>query len=108
MDCTGRGAGCRLRLAKGVRERVARKPQLRGKEGPPHVLNGKRIAVVLPAYNAATTLAATVEQLPDAVDTRILVDDGSRDETVAVARRLGLTTFVHDGNYGYGRNQMTC
>jgi glycosyltransferase involved in cell wall biosynthesis len=72
------------------------------------MLNGKRIAVVLPAYNAATTLAATVEQLPDAVDTRILVDDGSRDETVAVAQRLGLTTFVHDGNYGYGRNQMTC
>jgi glycosyltransferase involved in cell wall biosynthesis len=72
------------------------------------MLNGKRIAVVLPAYNAATTLAATVEQLPDDVDIRILVDDGSRDETVAVARRLGLTTFVHDGNYGYGRNQMTC
>jgi glycosyltransferase involved in cell wall biosynthesis len=72
------------------------------------MLNGKRIVVVLPAYNAATTLGATVEQLPDQVDERILVDDGSRDETVAVARRLGLTVFVHDGNYGYGRNQMTC
>jgi glycosyltransferase involved in cell wall biosynthesis len=72
------------------------------------VLNGKRIAVVLPAYNAATTLARTVQQLPEIVDTRILVDDGSRDATVELARQLGLETFVHDANYGYGRNQMTC
>lgn len=72
------------------------------------MLNRKRIAVVLPAYNAAATLAATIEQLPDIVDIRILVDDGSRDDTVAEARRLGLETFVHDANYGYGRNQMTC
>ena len=72
------------------------------------MIDGKRIAVVLPAYNAAATLKATVDELPAIVDLRILVDDGSRDETVAVARELGLTTFVHDGNYGYGRNQMTC
>ncbi len=72
------------------------------------MIEGKTLAVVLPAYNAATTLKATVDELPSIVDHRILVDDGSKDDTVAVARQLGLTTFVHDGNYGYGRNQMTC
>ena len=56
----------------------------------------------------ASTLQATVDELPAIVDHRILVDDGSRDGTAAVARELGLTTFVHDANYGYGRNQMTC
>ena len=63
---------------------------------------------MLPAFNSARTLAATVNELPDIVDTRILVDDGSSDETATLARALGLTTFSHDGNYGYGRNQMTC
>ena len=72
------------------------------------MIDGKTLAVVLPAYNAAATLKATVDELPSIVDHRILVDDGSKDDTVAVARQLGLTTFVHDGNYGYGRNQMTC
>jgi glycosyltransferase involved in cell wall biosynthesis len=72
------------------------------------VINGKRVAVVLPAYNAARTLAATVAELPDLVDERILVDDGSRDDTAAIAKQLGLSTFVHDANYGYGRNQTTC
>jgi len=72
------------------------------------MINGKRLAVVLPAYNAARTLAATVAELPDIVDDRILVDDGSHDDTTAVAKQLGLATFVHDANYGYGRNQTTC
>ncbi len=72
------------------------------------MINGKRLAVVLPAYNAARTLAATVSELPDIVDDRILVDDGSRDDTPAIAKQLGLSTFVHDANYGYGRNQTTC
>ena len=72
------------------------------------MLNGKRIAVVLPAYNAAKTLEATVRELPDLVDIRILVDDHSKDDTVEVAKRLGLQVFVHDRNYGYGRNQQTC
>ena len=72
------------------------------------MINGKRIAVVLPAYNAARTLEATVRDLPETVDERILVDDSSADETVQLAKRLGLSTFVHDGNYGYGRNQATC
>jgi glycosyltransferase involved in cell wall biosynthesis len=72
------------------------------------MINGKRIAVVLPAYNAEKTLEATVQELPDIVDTCILVDDHSSDRTVEIARRLGLRYFVHDRNYGYGRNQQTC
>src|SRR4030088_1279081 len=72
------------------------------------MINGKRIAVVFPAYNAEKTLEATVRELPDLVDIRILVDDHSSDRTVEIAHRLGLESFVHDRNYGYGRNQRTC
>jgi glycosyltransferase involved in cell wall biosynthesis len=72
------------------------------------MLNGKKIAVVLPAYNAERTLRATVAELPDCVDFRILVDDYSTDQTAALARELGLDVYVHDRNYGYGRNQQTC
>ena len=72
------------------------------------MINGKRIAVVLPAYNAEKTLEATVGELPDLVDIRILVDDHSSDHTVEIAEQLGLQFFVHDQNYGYGRNQQTC
>ena len=62
----------------------------------------------MPAYNAEKTLRATVDELPEIVDVRILVDDFSGDRTVEVARELGLVHFVHDRNYGYGRNQQTC
>jgi glycosyltransferase involved in cell wall biosynthesis len=72
------------------------------------MLNGKTIAVVFPAYNAARTLGATVAEIPECVDIRILVDDGSSDDTVSLARELGLDVYVHNGNYGYGRNQQTC
>src|SRR6202166_338595 len=72
------------------------------------MINGKRIAVVMPAYNAEKTLEATVGELPDLVDIRILVDDHSSDNTVELARHLGLLVFQHDRNYGYGRNQQTC
>jgi len=72
------------------------------------MLNGKRIAVVLPAYNAEKTLEATVRELPELVDLCILVDDHSSDHTVEIAQKLGLRYFVHDKNYGYGRNQQTC
>src|SRR5271154_7374234 len=72
------------------------------------MINGKRIAVVMPAYNAEKTLQATVSELPDLVDIRILVDDHSSDKTVETAHRLGLHVFQHDRNYGYGRNQQTC
>src|SRR5277367_6771842 len=72
------------------------------------MINGKRIAVVLPAYNAEKTLRATVGELPELVDSCILVDDHSSDGTIEVAKALGLQFFVHDRNYGYGRNQQTC
>jgi glycosyltransferase involved in cell wall biosynthesis len=72
------------------------------------VINGRRIAVVMPAYNAAKTLEQTVAELPDTVDIKILVDDHSSDETVKIAQKLGLRVFVHQKNYGYGRNQQTC
>jgi len=72
------------------------------------MLNGQKIAVVLPAYNAEKTLRATVADLPECVDFRILVDDGSSDQTASLGRALGLDVHVHDRNYGYGRNQQTC
>jgi glycosyltransferase involved in cell wall biosynthesis len=67
-----------------------------------------RIVVVMPAYNASKTLETTVNELPSIVDTVILVDDRSKDETVQIAQKLGLKVFVHNRNYGYGRNQKTC
>jgi glycosyltransferase involved in cell wall biosynthesis len=72
------------------------------------MLNGKRIAVIMPAYNAAQTLEKTVKEFPEIVDVKILVDDHSTDDTVEIASRLGLQVFVHQKNYGYGRNQQTC
>lgn len=72
------------------------------------MLNGKSIAVVFPAYNAEQTLKATVAEVPEIVDYRILVDDASSDGTVSLARELNLDVFRHEGNYGYGRNQQTC
>src|SRR5206468_5866858 len=73
------------------------------------MLNGKRIAVVMPAYNAAKTLQRTYEELPfDVVDEVILVDDSSSDRTVELAVGLGLTVFRHKQNLGYGKNQKTC
>lgn len=72
------------------------------------MINGKRVVVVLPAYNAEKTLEATMEEIPDIVDECILVDDVSRDRTVEVARKLGLTVLIHEKNRGYGGNQKTC
>src|SRR5439155_21049458 len=63
----------------------------------------------MPAYNAGRTLRMTYEELPkDTVSMVILVDDGSTDATLEVARQLGLEIFVHNRNYGYGANQNTC
>jgi glycosyltransferase involved in cell wall biosynthesis len=68
-----------------------------------------RVVVVMPAYNAGRTLRMTYEELPkDTVSLVILVDDGSTDATLDVARQLGLQIFVHNRNYGYGANQKTC
>jgi glycosyltransferase involved in cell wall biosynthesis len=73
------------------------------------MLNGKKLVVVLPAYNAAKTLEITYGEIPfEFVDNVILVDDASRDETAEVARRLNIKTIVHQRNKGYGGNQKTC
>ena len=73
------------------------------------MLNGKRIVVVMPAYLAGRTLEATWRDLPhDIVDEVVVVDDASDDDTVSVARRLGLDVILHPHNKGYGGNQKTC
>lgn len=69
----------------------------------------KKVIVVMPAYNAAKTLQKTYDDIPKGLAQEvILVDDGSHDKTVKVAKKLGLTTFVHPQNRGYGGNQKTC
>lgn len=73
------------------------------------MLNGKKIIVILPAYNAAKTLEMTWSEIPfDYVDDVVLVDDASRDDTAERARQLGIKTIVHTANRGYGGNQKTC
>ena len=73
------------------------------------MIDGMRVAVVLPAYNAALTLRRTVAEIPvPLVDDIILTDDCSRDDTVAVAHELGLHVVRHDENRGYGGNQKSC
>jgi glycosyltransferase involved in cell wall biosynthesis len=68
-----------------------------------------KVVVVMPAYNAARTLKRTYDELPlDKIARVILVDDGSRDDTIQVAKTLGLTVFTHTRNFGYGANQKTC
>jgi glycosyltransferase involved in cell wall biosynthesis len=69
----------------------------------------QKVIAVMPAYNAERTLAATVADMPaGSVDEVILVDDGSKDRTVAIAKEMGLTVIVHPQNCGYGGNQKTC
>jgi glycosyltransferase involved in cell wall biosynthesis len=73
------------------------------------VLHGKKVVVVLPAFCAEATLARTVRAIPaDVVDHILLVDDASTDRTVAIASELGIATFRHGENRGYGANQKTC
>ena len=73
------------------------------------MLNGKKVVVVMPAYNAEKTLEKTYSEIPrEIVDEVILVDDASRDRTSEVARKLGLHTIVHEKNLGYGGNQKSC
>jgi glycosyltransferase involved in cell wall biosynthesis len=73
------------------------------------MLNGKKIIVVLPAYNAEKTLLQTFNEIPmEIVDKVLMVDDHSIDNTVVLAKKLGMETIIHDRNYGYGRNQKTC
>jgi glycosyltransferase involved in cell wall biosynthesis len=73
------------------------------------MLNGQKIIVVMPAYNAEKTLRQTVAEIPrDIVDEILLVDDASTDKTVLKSCELELITFQHERNFGYGRNQKTC
>jgi glycosyltransferase involved in cell wall biosynthesis len=73
------------------------------------MLNGKKIIVVMPAYNAERTLRRTYQEIPHTiVDEVILVDDKSSDATVEVSHALGIQTILHPENLGYGGNQKTC
>jgi len=73
------------------------------------MIHGKKIIVVMPAYNAEKTLRQTYDELPhDYVDDVILVDDSSRDNTAQISRGMGIKTIIHRENMGYGANQKTC
>src|SRR3972149_9117044 len=73
------------------------------------MLNGKKIVVIMPAYNAEKTLEKPYKEIPfEFVDDVILVDDSSRDRTSEIAREMGIHTVVHTENLGYGANQKTC
>jgi len=72
------------------------------------MINGKRIVLVMPAYNAGKTVAKTHAEISAVVDEVLLVDDASRDDTVAAAQALGIRTVRHEINRGYGGNQKTC
>jgi len=73
------------------------------------MLNGKKVVVVMPAYNAEKTLEKTYSEIPfEIVDDVILVDDASRDRTPEVSRRIGIHTIIHERNLGYGGNQKSC
>jgi len=73
------------------------------------MIAGRKVAVVLPAYNAARTLRQTFAEIPhEVVDDVILTDDASRDDTVAIAQELEIHVLRHDRNRGYGGNQKTC
>jgi len=73
------------------------------------MINGKKIVVIMPAYNAEKTLKKTYEDIyKDVVDEVILVDDHSKDNTKDVAKELKITTILHKENKGYGANQKSC
>lgn len=73
------------------------------------MIQGKKLVVVMPAYNAEKTLRVTFDELPhEYIDEVILVDDASSDTTVNIAREMGIKTIVHNENRGYGANQKTC
>lgn len=73
------------------------------------MINGKKVIVIMPAYNAAKTLKQTYDEIyKDFVDEIILVDDNSQDETIEIAKQLGIKTIAHTRNKGYGANQKSC
>lgn len=73
------------------------------------MIEGKKLIVVMPAYNSEKTLRQTYHDLPDEyIDDIILVDDASTDQTIRIADELGIRTVIHKQNMGYGANQKTC
>jgi glycosyltransferase involved in cell wall biosynthesis len=73
------------------------------------MINGKKIVVVMPAYNAEKTVETTYREVPpEYIDSVVLVDDASGDQTSILAHRLGIDTLIHTHNLGYGGNQKTC
>lgn len=73
------------------------------------MIKGKKVVIVMPAYNAEKTLRRTYEEIPhEIVDDTVLVDDASQDHTAVVSKELGITTIIHPENQGYGGNQKTC
>ena len=73
------------------------------------MINGKKVVVIMPAYNAAKTLKQTYDDIYKSfVDEIILVDDNSQDETLEIAKELGIKTIKHKENKGYGNNQKSC
>lgn len=73
------------------------------------MINGKKIVVIMPAYNAEKTLLQTYNEIPkDIVDEIILTDDASEDRTVEIAKKLNISIIIHANNKGYGANQKTC
>ena len=75
----------------------------------PNRESNKNIWIVMPAYNAAATVKQTFDDIPDVLKGQvILVDDGSKDDTIQIARSLGIEVIVHEKNRGYGGNQKTC
>ena len=99
---------CQIRQKHQVHPRRPPRALIRPTQAFPHA-RGKKIAVILPAYNAAGTLQWTYDEIPkDIVDDIILTDDASSDGTAELARTLGIHTIVHNRNRGYGGNQKTC
>lgn len=102
-------AGDQIEVIAGRRRSMIYLPEIEKETDKKKDREKMKVIVVLPAYNAAGTLDRTVRDIPrDSVDEIILVDDASKDNTIEVAKRLGLTTFRHDRNRGYGANQKTC
>jgi glycosyltransferase involved in cell wall biosynthesis len=94
------------RLESG-RSGIRLRPEAQG--GPMNDSKYTKVIAVMPAYNAAMTLERTIADIPEgSVEEIILVDDGSSDNTVELARSLGLTVIAHESNTGYGANQKTC
>src|SRR4051812_19429893 len=99
------------RLDRSSRLRVVDRPSdaVPGAGSAPSAEHRPIVVVVMPAYNAAKTLERTYADIPQEIVNRIiLVDDVSRDETVDIARQLGLDVIIHQQNLGYGGNQKTC